>query len=133
MLSWFIKGVVVSLLAAAAAAGASPRERWTQLKAGMTAEETAAAIGKPLIRTSGRGYELWIYDSCAEVLFQHGPVAAWTVPVPNPVSEARPIEHDFIRGVFFLPPPATRVRPAAAGAAPGYLELDSRFRYRPRR
>lgn len=125
--------VIAACVLAGAAAAASPREKWTQLKSGMSAEETAAVIGRPLIRTSGRGYELWIYDSCAEVLFQHGPVAAWTVPVPNPVSEARPIEHDFIRGVFFLPPPAPRARPAAANAAPGYLGLDSRFRYRPRR
>lgn len=123
---------LLAFLLLAGGVGAASRESWSQLRAGMSAEETAATLGRPLIRTRGRGYEMWIYDSCAEVLFQHGPVAAWTVPVPNPVSEARPIENDFVRGVFFLPPPLPRSRPVPAGAVGGYLESESRFRYRPR-
>lgn len=54
-------------------------DSWAQLKIGMTAEETAAAIGKPLFRSEGRGFELWIYDHHAEVLF-FGSLIGWTTP-----------------------------------------------------
>ena len=84
-----------ALLTPGFAAGASG---WTHLKAGMTTVETLAALGRPLIRMSGRGFEVWIYDSKAEVVFHQGPVMAWTVPTPNPVSEARPLELDLPLG-----------------------------------
>ena len=61
----------------------SAADRWAQLKLGMTAEETVAALGEPLIRTVGRGFELWVYDDRAEVLF-YGPVIGWTTPGVGP-------------------------------------------------
>jgi hypothetical protein len=85
----------VSLLTSGLAAGAGG---WTHLKKGMTADETLAALGRPLIQMAGRGFEVWIYDSKAEVVFHQGPVIAWTVPTPDPVSEARPIELDLPLG-----------------------------------
>ena len=54
-------------------------DSWALLKIGMTAEETAAAIGEPLFRSAGRGFELWIYDQHAEVLF-FGSLIGWTTP-----------------------------------------------------
>ncbi len=60
----------------------SGAERWAQLKLGMTAEETVAAIGEPLFRSAGRGFELWIYDHRAEVVF-FGPLIGWTTPSPG--------------------------------------------------
>lgn len=53
----------------------------------MTPAATFAALGKPLLRTAGRGFELWIYDHNAEVVFFRGPVIAWTAPSldANPV------------------------------------------------
>ena len=54
-------------------------DRWAQLKIGMTAYETAAVIGEPLFRSAGRGFELWIYDRHAEVLF-FGSLIGWTTP-----------------------------------------------------
>jgi len=61
----------------------SAADRWAQLKIGMTAEETVAALGEPLIRSVGRGFELWIYDHRAEVIF-YGPVIGWTAPGTGP-------------------------------------------------
>ena len=55
-------------------------EDWTALKFGMTAEEALTALGDPLMKTSGGGFELWIYDNHAEALFYGGPLIAWTTP-----------------------------------------------------
>ena len=52
---------------------------WDHLKIGMTAEETAAVIGEPLFRSAGSGFELWIYDHHAEVVF-FGSLIGWTTP-----------------------------------------------------
>ena len=53
-------------------------EGWAQLKLGMTAAETVALLGAPLIRTSGNGFELWTYDKGAEVLL-FGSLIGWTM------------------------------------------------------
>lgn len=83
--------VLITLCTPTFAAGA---KEWAKLKQGMTPDEAFATLGQPLIRNSNRGYEVWIYDSKAEVVFHQGPVMAWTIPTPNPASEARPIEMD---------------------------------------
>jgi len=66
----------LSLLQPGTARGA---DGWAQLKLGMTAEQAMAAVGVPLFRSEGRGFELWIYDSRAEVVM-YGGVIAWTAP-----------------------------------------------------
>lgn len=53
---------------------------WTQLKAGMTREETAAVLGSELMASRGRGFDVAIYDGRAEVLYLNGQVVAWTAP-----------------------------------------------------
>ncbi len=77
---------------------AAETKGWTELKKGMTPNEALVALGKPLIETKGHGFDVWIYDSKAEVVFHQGPIMAWTIPTPNPVSEARPIEMDLPLG-----------------------------------
>ena len=55
-------------------------ESWTELKIGMSPEETVKLLGVPLIRTGANGYEVWIYDDHAEVVFYGGPLVGWTTP-----------------------------------------------------
>ncbi len=55
---------------------------WDHLKIGMTAEETTAVIGEPLFRSAGSGFELWIYDHHAEVIF-FGSLIGWTTPATD--------------------------------------------------
>lgn len=123
--------VFVALCTPTFAAGAKD---WAKLKPGMTPDEAFAALGQPLIRNSNRGYEVWIYDSKAEVVFHQGPVLAWTIPTPNPASEARPIEMDLPmnppkRLPYFVKP--KRNQNSAAGEA---TPLPStQFRYKQRR
>src|SRR4051812_43734805 len=66
-------------LLALASGLASAAENWAQLKLGMTAEETLAALGRPTLRTTGRGFEIWIYDNGAEALL-FGSLIGWTTP-----------------------------------------------------
>jgi hypothetical protein len=100
---------------------------WTCLREGITVEETAEALGQPLIRTYGRGFKVWIYDGRGEVVFADGDRAlGWSVPVPNPESAARPVERDvLLKPVVRLP--ALRRTPAAPVAMPA--ETEVRFRY----
>jgi hypothetical protein len=67
---------------------------WSSLKEGMGAAQAMAALGAPLLQNGARGYQRWVYDSAGEVLLYDGQVIAWTQPVANPESEARPIERD---------------------------------------
>ncbi len=54
---------------------------WSSLKPGMTPQEVSAVIGKPILQTQGHGFEIWIYDHQAEVVFHGGLVMGWTAPV----------------------------------------------------
>lgn len=71
--------VVVALLLFPVASQAA--ENWSQLKLGMSVEETIAALGTPLMRTAGRGFETWTYDKGGDVLI-YGSLVAWTAPTP---------------------------------------------------
>jgi hypothetical protein len=53
---------------------------WSQLKPGMTREETTAVLGAELMASRGRGFDVAIYDGRAEVLYLNGQVVAWTAP-----------------------------------------------------
>lgn len=55
-------------------------EDWTQLKVGMSPDEAMEFLGDPLMKTSGNGFELWIYDNNAEAVFYGGPLIGWTTP-----------------------------------------------------
>jgi hypothetical protein len=99
---------------------------WSRLKLGLTQEQTTEALGKPLIRTYGRGFEVWIYDSHGEVLFAGGPATGWTRPVPNPESASRPVERDVLIKPLVRLPPLRSLDPTQ-GVAPTNSEV--RFRY----
>jgi hypothetical protein len=45
----------------------------------MSPDETAATLGRPILQTSGRGYEIWTFDNGAEVLL-YGTLVGWTAP-----------------------------------------------------
>lgn len=99
---------------------------WSRIKAGVTTAQTVEALGTPLIRTYGRGFEVWIYDSCGEVVFGGGPALGWSVPVPNPESAARPVERDvLIKPVVRLP----ALRSLAPQQAMPPEPTETRFRY----
>ena len=109
-------------------------EGWAGLEVGMTPQKAAELLGRPLMRTANRGYELWIYDSQAEVVFFGGPVIAWSPPVPNPLSESRPAGTEMSVPYDFLPLWRSDLKPAARAPATGgaYLVPEFRFRYRQR-
>ena len=55
-------------------------ESWGVLKVGMSSDEASEVLGEPLLKTIGRGFELWIYDNSAEAVFFGGPLVGWTAP-----------------------------------------------------
>lgn len=65
---------------------------WAQLKPGMTRAEMTTALGEPLMRSSGRQFELCIYDAGAEVLCYRGTVVAWTAPSGSTAPDGRQID-----------------------------------------
>ena len=67
-------------------------EGWAQMKSGMNRLETAAVLGTPLFKNTGRGFELWIYDSGAEVVCYRGTVVAWTAPAGTGGTEGRQLD-----------------------------------------
>lgn len=106
--------------------GLSAADAWTQVKAGMTKAETLATLGQPLITSKGRQFELWIYDSGAEVVCLRGSVVAWTPPVGSEASEGRELD---LRGVITpIDVAPARLAPVATPAARdhGYEPLNPR-------
>jgi hypothetical protein len=81
-------------------------EGWAQLKSGMSRADTATALGDPLLRNIGRGFEVWLYDGGAEVLCFQGMVVAWTAPVGVESPDGRQLD---LRPFFakVAPPPST--------------------------
>lgn len=78
----------------------------------MTADETLATLGAPLLRTSGNGFELWTYDRQAEVVF-YGDLVGWTSPAtntenPKPVDVWQAKSIDPYALIWRLPPPGRR-------------------------
>lgn len=117
-------------IALCSSAFAVSHKAWAKVKTEMTKDEIVELLGQPLIRNSNRGYEVWIYDSKAEVVFQGGPVIAWTVPTPNPLSEARPVAMDLpLNPAKALPYYTPKLRPKTApGERPA--RPSTQFRYK---
>ncbi|MCX6953587.1 MAG: hypothetical protein NTV51_15660 [Verrucomicrobia bacterium] len=61
-------------------------EQWAQLKLGMTAEQTLAALGDPILKTTGNGFEVWIYNHGSEVVL-YGSLIGWTAPAAAKLPE----------------------------------------------
>lgn len=62
---------------------------WAQVKAGQSVQEVVREIGRPLLRNAARGYERWVYDDGADVLFCGQSVVSWTCPKRSPVQAGR--------------------------------------------
>ena len=115
----------LGLMAPALSQGAAD---WSKVKAGITPTEAAEALGKPLIRTYGRGFQVWIYDGCGEIIFGGGPALGWTQPSPTPESLSRPVSLDvLIRPVVRLPSLRNFTPQTQTYEDP----FDTRFRYKP--
>jgi hypothetical protein len=80
------RAILTSLLFASTAAAG---DKWTELKTGMTRSEAMAVLGAELVASSGRGFEVAIYDGQAEVVYLRGQVVAWTAPASSK-AEASP-------------------------------------------
>lgn len=108
-LLWLRCSVLAVLLPAAGFA----QEGWSQLKTGMTRDETHAVLGAELMASRGRGFEVAIYDRGAEVLFLNGQVVAWTAPgaVEAPAAPAAAWQFDQVA--------RPRIRVTSPTEAPG--------------
>lgn len=107
---------------------------WSDLTLGMSAEETVATLGPPMMRCQGRGFERWTYDDGAEALF-YGTLIGWTAPGSGPAtSRSLDVWSENRSGTTFptflalLPrrespatPPAPAARPAPKTGAPIWL------------
>ncbi len=118
---------VLALLACLLTASVWAAGDWAQLKSGMTGAEAAKLLGEPLIRTAGRGFQVWIYDGRGEAVFAGGPLKAWTVAKPTAESLSRPAALD----VLIRPARPLRLpRPQSVPPADYYREVSAtRFRY----
>ena len=99
--------------------GLHAEEHWSQLKLGLTADETAAKLGAPMLRSRGRGFEVWTYDNGAEVLL-YGSLVGWTAPgKANVVERSMDVWRENRSGTYFptflalLPQPVVQSPPPA--------------------
>jgi len=106
---------------------------WTKVKPGIMPSEAAEAVGRPLIRTYGRGFQVWIYDGAGEIIFGGGSALGWTQPVPTPESLSRPVERDvLIRPVVRLPSLQGYTPQRQTIQIQTYEDpFETRFRYKP--
>ncbi len=103
---------------------------WSKIKSGIMLSEAAETLGKPLIRTYGRGFQVWIYDGCGEIIFGGGTAIGWTQPNPTAESLARPVALDvLIRPVVRLPS-LRGFNPQRQSAQTYEDPFDTRFRYK---
>lgn len=99
---------------------------WKQLKLGMSAADAIAALGEPVQRSKGRGFETWTYDRGAEVLiFGDGAVVGWTIPsdLGNQPARSRDVwserpKDGYLAALYAgLPAPVATVASAAVTAS----------------
>ncbi len=96
---------------------------WTKLKTGMNSDEAVKQLGQPLMRTSARGVEIWIYDGHGEIVFDGGPLKFWSVAAPSAESLARPVASDVL--IRATKPPLTRLAPVQALPQRSYQEIST--------
>lgn len=99
-------------------------DAWARMKLGMTSDETAVALGRPLLRSSGKGFEVWTYDNGAQALF-YGSLVGWTAPGTARVEDrSMDVWRSHRAGTYFptflalLPQPAPRNPPPPRNAVP---------------
>ena len=101
----------------------------------MTAEQAMLQLGEPLLRSAGQGFEVWIYDHRAEVVF-YGLVVGWTAPgsaasVGKSVDIWQTRRGQYSTEPVFLPRPAPASRELSrhGNAADGTFNLPSYRRH----
>jgi len=106
---------------------------WTKVKAGIMPTEAVEVLGRPLIRTYGRGFQVWIYDGAGEIVFGGGSALGWTQPAPTQESLSRPVEQDvLIRPVVRLPSLQGFTPQRQTFQIQTYEDpFETRFRYKP--
>lgn len=101
--------------------------QWKNLKAGMTPDAVQAQLGHPLLKSAGRGFEVWIYDAQTEVVWLRGVVVAWTPPGGSKGGAGEQID---VSGVVErVKPKPVKMYVPRGEAGPGY----EKTRTRPRR
>jgi hypothetical protein len=88
-------------------------QEWDKLKPGMSRDETSAIIGRALISSSGRGFEVAIYDHRAELVFHDGKLVTWTAPASSSAAAAPADTWRFEQVMIMRAPVAPIRRPAA--------------------
>ena len=101
--------LLVALLCTGTSAVA--KEGWGLLKAGMNRVDTTSTLGAPLFKNTARGFELWIYDSGAEVVCFRGMVVAWTAPGRIGGEEGRQLDLRPLLKPVPTPPPLSAAMP----------------------
>ncbi len=91
-LRWWAGAVAALMMAAKMTASVA----WERVEAGLSHAEVRRILGEPLMRSTGRGFEVWIYDAQREVVWMRGVVVAWTAQ--DPTLDARGTDLD-LRGV----------------------------------
>ena len=112
------KSLAVLAAFALGVASASGAEGWSVLRSGMNRADTTHALGDPLLKSSARGFEVWLYDGGAEVLCFMGVVVAWTAPNGVNSPEGRQVD---VRSFFKPEGPAA---PLSSAASEGEAVLD---------
>ncbi len=88
-------------------------QEWGNLQPGMTRDEASAIIGRALISTSGRGFEVAIYDHRAELVFLEGKLVTWTAPA-SASAAAAPADTWRFEQIKILREPVAPIRKPAA-------------------
>lgn len=117
-----LRALAVSLLVSSTAFAA---DKWENLKPGMTRAEAAAVLGTELVASSGRGFEIAIYEDKAEVVYLRGQVVAWTAPSASKVQQSPANAWQFdqvsrVRSTASAAARAVEKRPANGPILPAY-------------
>jgi hypothetical protein len=116
-----IIGALVAVALCTAARGAA--EGWSVIKSGMNRAEAASALGDPLFKNVGRGFEVWLYDGGAELLCYRGLVVAWTAPFGVASSDGRQLD---LRPFLFKPAADTPSGESAVELGPDLAPIPIR-------
>jgi hypothetical protein len=126
-----VRGFVGAMVALGGWPGASGAVSWERLEAGQSPAEVRAFLGEPLMRSAGRGFEVWIYDQQREVVWMRGVVVAWTAREPALDERGRELD---LRGVGKVKeqPEAAKKKPYVPRSEEnfGYERASSRWRGR---
>lgn len=124
----WLAGVVAALIGAASGNASTA---WGRVEAGLSRAEIRGILGEPLMRSAGRGFEVWIYDQQREVVWMRGVVVAWTAREPALDERGRELD---LRGVGKVKeqPEAAKKKPYVPRSEEnfGYERVSTRWRGR---